>query len=145
MKNVATNAPCAIDALSPLESPSAGSTRVGSLDVYRGFVMLLLTLTAYHGSWAETLAAAHPDSSFLRTLAWQFEHVPWRGLTLWDMIQPSFMFLVGTSAAYSYASRTRRGESRRSMLAHAVRRAVVLSLLGVFLRSIGRSQTYWTF
>ena len=32
-----------------------------------------------------------------RSLA-QFEHVEWAGLALWDMIQPSFMFVVGAAA-----------------------------------------------
>ena len=31
------------------------------------------------------------------------------------------------------------------MLAHAVRRALVLVVLGIVLRSIGRPQTYFTF
>ena len=45
----------------------------------------------------------------LSALVTQFQHVEWAGLRLWDLIQPSFMFLVGVSVAFSYASRARRG------------------------------------
>src|SRR5207244_4575037 len=38
-----------------------------------------------------------------------------------------------------------RGQSARRMTLHAVWRSVLLILLGVFLRSLSRSQTNWTF
>src|SRR5207237_1004289 len=46
---------------------------------------------------------------------------------------------------FSIAKREAAGESFGRMLAHAVRRSVILILLGIFLRSIERPQTYWTF
>jgi predicted acyltransferase len=61
------------------------------------------------------------------------------------MIQPSFSFLVGAALPFSIASRSARGQSRRRMIAHAVGRAVVLVLLGIWLRSVGKPQTYFTF
>ena len=39
----------------------------------------------------------------------QFDHVQWRGCSFWDLIQPSFMFLVGVAMPFSYASRQRAG------------------------------------
>lgn len=119
--------------------------RLYSLDTYRGLTMLLLAFTVPNYDWAEQIAAAHPDSSNVHALLSQFEHVDWQGIVLWDMIQPSFMFMVGVSVAYSYASRSRRGQTYLRMLLHAVYRAVVLMLLGVFLRSLHAKQTYWTF
>jgi predicted acyltransferase len=61
------------------------------------------------------------------------------------LIQPSFSFLVGVSLPFSIASREAKGQSRGWMIAHALWRAIVLVLLGVFLRSVGRQQTNWTF
>ena len=61
------------------------------------------------------------------------------------MIQPSFSFLVGVALPFSLASRLARGQSRGCMTAHAVWRSLVLVFLGVFLRSIGREQTNFTF
>lgn len=132
------------DSTSRRAPDALAADRLESLDVYRGFVMLLLAFTAVHWNWMQALEAAYPASALLRQLLLQFEHVEWQGIVLWDMIQPSFMFMVGVSLGYSYASRQRRGHSYTQMLIHAVRRAVVLVLLGVFLRSLGRESTYWT-
>jgi predicted acyltransferase len=71
--------------------------------------------------------------------------VDWIGCSLHDLIQPSFSFLVGVALPFSLASRAARGQSRTRMTLHAAWRALVLILLGVFLRSIGAHQTYWTF
>lgn len=126
-------------------SPPAASERLLSLDAYRGAVMLLLAFfDGPNGDWRSPIAALHPDKPWVQAALAQFEHVEWAGLALWDMIQPSFMFLVGASLAYSYASRARRGQSYLRMLGHAVYRAVVLILLGVFLRSLHSPSTNWT-
>ena len=90
-------------------------------------------------------ASYFPDSPAWQLAGFHVSHVPWRGCSLWDLIQPSFMFLVGTSMAFSYAARADRGESYSHLLGHAAARAIILILLGVFLRSNGRDQTYWTF
>jgi predicted acyltransferase len=54
---------------------------------------------------------------------------------------------VGVALPYSIASRAARGQSRTTMTWHAIWRALVLVLLGVFLRSTGQStaMTNWTF
>ena len=91
------------------------------------------------------VASARPDSTFWQFLAHHQSHVPWVGCSLHDLIQPSFSFLVGVALPFSLASRAARGQSRIRMTLHAGWRALVLILLGVFLRSIGRHQTYWTF
>jgi predicted acyltransferase len=118
--------------------------RLASLDAYRGLVMLLLVFLDGPNGWTSPIIAAHSERPWVVRLVEQFEHVDWQGLVLWDMIQPSFMFMVGAAAAFSYASRARRGDSFGRMLAHAVYRALVLILLGVFLRSVGRQETNWT-
>lgn len=112
------------------------------MDAYRGLVMLLMmgeVLSFSH------VARARPDSLFWRFLAHHQSHVEWTGCSLHDLIQPSFSFLVGVALPFSLASRIARGQSRARMTIHAFWRALVLILLGVFLRSIDRSQTYWTF
>jgi predicted acyltransferase len=116
--------------------------RLASLDAYRGFVMFLMM--------AEVLrlcrvAAALPESGFWKLLCHHQTHVEWVGCSLHDLIQPSFSFMVGVALPFSIASRLGQGQSRGRMTAHAFWRAFVLILLGVFLRSTGSSQTYWTF
>ncbi|MBC8153294.1 MAG: hypothetical protein H7Z72_10320, partial [Bacteroidetes bacterium] len=67
------------------------------------------------------------------------------GCSLHDLIQPSFSFLVGVALPYSIASRAVRGRSSGTQAGHAVRRSLILILLGIFLRSIHADQTNFTF
>jgi predicted acyltransferase len=127
---------------SPASVTPPASGRIASIDAYRGFVMLLMMAEVLE---LGEVAKALPQSGFWAFLAHHQSHVPWRGASLHDMIQPSFSLLVGVSLPFSLASRRAKGQSTGRMLAHAAWRAVVLVLLGVFLRSVGKSQTYWTF
>ena len=124
------------------EPPPAPWARLTSIDAYRGFVMLLLMAEALRSC---DVAAALPASAFWAFFCHHQSHVPWVGGSLHDFIQPSFSFLVGTALAFSIASRQASGQSPRHLVAHALWRAFVLVALGIWLRSIGRSQTYFTF
>jgi predicted acyltransferase len=70
----------------------------------------------------------------LEALRPQFEHVPWEGLHFWDLIWPLFMFIVGVSIPLSIAKRKASGATRRGLYLHAVRRAVILFVLGMVLQ-----------
>src|SRR5271157_1170127 len=118
------------------------SQRLTSLDAYRGLVMLLMMAEVLK-FWK--VAQACPGSGFWHFLARQQTHTEWIGCTLHDLIQPSFSFLVGVALPFSLASRAARGQSHGQMARHALWRSWLLILLGVFLRSVGQSQTYWTF
>jgi len=118
------------------------SVRLTSIDAFRGLVMFLM-LAEVMRLW--TVHDAFPTSRLWAFVAFNTEHVPWQGCSLHDLIQPAFSFLVGAALPFSIASRRARGESFRRMLLHAVWRSVVLMLLGIFLRSLERPQTYWTF
>jgi predicted acyltransferase len=124
-------------------SPTAPlPSRLASVDAYRGFVMLLLLGEALRLC---DVAGARPDSAFWAFLCHHQEHVEWVGGSLHDMIQPSFSLLVGVALAFSIASRTARGQPRGRMIGHAWWRALVLVVLGIWLRSVGKPQTYFTF
>jgi predicted acyltransferase len=128
---------------SPTAEPrSPPPERVTSVDAYRGFVMLLMMAEALRFC---SVAKACPGNGFWEFLCHHQSHVDWIGCSLHDLIQPSFSFLVGVALPFSIASRTARGQARWKMTWHAAGRALVLVLLGVFLRSIGRPQIYWTF
>jgi predicted acyltransferase len=116
--------------------------RVLSIDAYRGLVMLLMMAEVLR---LREVAAAFPDSAVWRWIGFHTSHVEWRGLSLHDLIQPSFSFLVGVALPFSLASRLAKGQSFTRMLGHAAWRAVVLVLLGIFLRSLGKPQTNFTF
>ena len=119
--------------------------RLLSLDAYRGLIMVSLAFKGFGlRETAENHLATNPDSSFWQTVHYQFSHVPWTGCGYWDLIQPSFMFMVGVSMAYSYAKRSGLGHSYGKMLGHALWRSAVLILLGIFLISDSFSSTSWS-
>ncbi len=123
-------------------TPAPTPARLTSIDAYRGFVMALMMAEVLR---LRSVAQALPESAVWKFLASQQSHVEWVGASLHDLIQPSFSFLVGVALPFSLASRLARGDSASKLTWHAVWRAVALILLGVFLRSVSRNQTNWTF
>jgi heparan-alpha-glucosaminide N-acetyltransferase len=138
------------------------STRVAAIDAYRGFVMFLMMAEVLHlnkfawkvtdgdlwmsfASWFSRVGINLPGNSIWQFLAYHQTHAEWAGCSLHDLIQPSFSFLVGVAVPFSIVSRSNRGQSTMVMIAHATWRALVLVLLGVFLRSVSKPLTYWTF
>jgi predicted acyltransferase len=109
-----------------------------SLDTFRGLVMLLM---ASDGLRLGQVAQHYPDSRVWQFLARQSDHVRWQGCTLWDLIMPAFLFMVGVAIPFSIASRRRRGQGSARLFVHAVWRSIVLVLLGVFLMSIGEPRS----
>jgi heparan-alpha-glucosaminide N-acetyltransferase len=118
------------------------STRLLSLDAFRGTVMTLM-LAEHMRLWE--VARAFPHNALWNVIAFNTQHVQWQGCSLHDLIQPGFSFLVGTALPFSIASRKRKGQTFREMLGHTVWRALLLILLGIFLRSLNSPQTYFTF
>lgn len=116
--------------------------RLASLDVYRGIVMFLMVAEVLHLS---RVAGYFPNSGFWRFLGYHQSHVEWVGCSLHDLIQPSFSFMVGVALPFSIASRVKKGQTWLQMNLHAVWRAFLLIALGIFLRSLHASQTYFTF
>jgi heparan-alpha-glucosaminide N-acetyltransferase len=139
MKAQAAN-PC--DALPGAAPSTRPVSRIASMDAYRGLVMLLMMGEVLEFS---RVSGALPGNPFWAFLAHHQTHVEWVGCILHDMIQPSFSFLVGVALPFSLARRVAEGQAQWRRTLHAFWRALVLILLGVFLRSIGREQTYWTF
>jgi heparan-alpha-glucosaminide N-acetyltransferase len=131
--------PVVIRGVVPSKQPAPRNVAV---DVYRGFVMLLMMAEVLQFA---RVSAAFPTSLFWKVLAWNQTHSEWFGCSLHDTIQPSFSFLVGVALPYSIASRLAKGGTFWKLFAHALWRSLVLIALGVFLRSMGHSRTYFTF
>ncbi len=150
------------------EAASSGavsaSTRLTSLDAYRGLVMLALASAGLGiaGIARHTLQEGTDNATLWRTVEYHLSHPDWIsqtevpqsirevdlntfGCSAWDLIQPSFMFMVGVAMVFSYAKRRRRGDSTGSTWAHVIIRSAVLVLLGVFLSSQWSDRTNWVF
>lgn len=100
-----------------------------SLDALRGFDMFWII-----GGGAIFTGLARAVGGPLETLRPQFEHVRWEGLHFWDLIWPVFMFIVGVSIPLSIEKRKAAGAPKRSLYLHAVRRAIILFVLGMILQ-----------
>ena len=61
---------------------------------------------------------------------WPLEHAAWNGWTFTDLVFPFFLFMVGVSMMFSFPRRLARGDSKRTLFTHVVRRSVALMLLG---------------
>jgi heparan-alpha-glucosaminide N-acetyltransferase len=116
--------------------------RLISLDAFRGAIMLLM---ASSGFGLVQVAREFPDSAVWRFLGYQFNHPEWAGCSLWDLIQPAFMFMVGMALPWSVANRRARGQGAGVMFGHALWRTLLLVLLAVFLTSAWSKQTDWVF
>ena len=66
----------------------------------------------------------------------QLDHAKWNGWTLTDLVFPNFLFIVGTSIILSLHSRIARGESRRNLGVHIVRRSVTIYVLAMVLNIV---------
>jgi heparan-alpha-glucosaminide N-acetyltransferase len=131
-------APAAQEQLARVESKPEALQRLLSLDTYRGLIMVTLAFNGFGLlATADNHLKVEPDDPTWKVVQHQFEHVDWAGCSYWDLIQPSFMFMVGAAMAYSYLKRRAQGQSYLGMLGHAVTRSLVLIFLGIFLISNG--------
>jgi predicted acyltransferase len=110
-----------------LDSP-ASSGRLLSLDFFRGATMFLLV--AEFTMLFEHLVDPPFAGTWVESVFTQFHHHPWNGLRFWDLVQPYFMFIVGVAIPFSVAKRRERGQSERDIRRHAIRRALLLLLIG---------------
>ena len=100
--------------------------RLSSIDALRGFAMLMII-----GVDAVVIALGKclfgGDGGWL---AGQMTHPEWFGLTFYDTIFPTFLFVSGLSFPFSFARQNERGTPRSRILLQCLRRALVLVALG---------------
>lgn len=118
--------------------PQAG--RVVSLDVMRGLIMLLLAAEAC-GVYE---ALAHVFTSGpAHALVGQFFHHEWHGLLAWDLVQPGFMLIAGTSLYLSWSRKSRQGVGWSTHLRSVAWRSLKLFACGVALHCVYSGQLVW--
>jgi len=127
----------ALDSQSKRTPVPAVSERLGSLDAFRGFVMLWII--GGDGLMAGLAALGH--NRVVEALVYELNHTPWQGLHFYDCIWPSFMLMVGVSVPLSFAKRSLT-QTHRQQLAHAAKRALVLFLLGSLRESVLMGSPY---
>lgn len=96
--------------------------RLVSLDVMRGWTVALMIQVNNPGSWEWSLSS-------------QLRHALWEGCTLTDLVFPFFLFAMGGAMVLSLERRRRKGEPRLSLARHALRRGLLIILIGLVLNA----------
>jgi predicted acyltransferase len=126
MKSAEVETECRELASDVVPASTLHTERLVSLDALRGFDMFwIIGGTAILSGLGRVIQRPFFDR-FLE----QFDHVPWQGLHFYDLIWPLFMFIMGSAIPLAVAKRRARGESDRTLLLHAVWRALVMFCLG---------------
>ena len=81
--------------------------RILSIDAFRGFDMLLIMGA---GDFISRYLSLY-DNPFAEMLKKQFEHPEWSGFTTWDMIFPTFLFIVGLSIPFALLKKDGKGRA----------------------------------
>ncbi len=95
--------------------------RLFSLDLFRGATIAAMIVVNNQSS----TAAYRP-----------LRHVRWNGWTAADLVFPFFLFIVGVSLVLSFQARLERGDSRRSLILHTLRRSAILFAVGLLLNGL---------
>ena len=101
--------------------------RVMSIDALRGFDMFwIIGGGAIFRSLHEVFNS--PATAWIDR---QLSHVEWEGFQPWDLIMPLFLFVVGVVMPFAFNKRLARGDSKRQLYFHVVKRTVILWVLGM--------------
>ncbi|MFC1552310.1 acyltransferase family protein [Candidatus Latescibacterota bacterium] len=101
--------------------------RVRSIDALRGFDMFWIIGGDVFFRSLLGLSA----NPVIQALERQLHHVDWHGFRFYDMIFPLFLFLVGICLPFSLTKRIERGESKRDIFIHVLKRTALIYFLGL--------------
>lgn len=105
------------------------SSRLASLDILRGLDLFLLVF--FQPVFVALCRVL--DLPALDAVARQFDHAPWIGLRLWDLVMPLFLFMTG--AALPFSLRKYEGAAdRRPLYRRILRRVALLFVLGMVVQ-----------
>lgn len=103
----------------PGQAVRTAELRLRSLDFFRGATVAAMILVNNPGDWGNI----YPP----------LRHAEWHGCTPTDLIFPFFLFIVGVSIAYAMGSKKRRVDTHKDLIWKALKRALILFSLGIFL------------
>ncbi|HUP88832.1 MAG TPA: heparan-alpha-glucosaminide N-acetyltransferase domain-containing protein [Longimicrobiales bacterium] len=108
------------------------STRLLSLDAFRGITIAGMLLVNNPGSWSHI----YPP----------LEHATWNGWTPTDLIFPFFVFIVGVAMTFSFGKQIENGAERNDLLLKTAKRALLIFLTGLAIHSfpwVGYDYSHW--
>ncbi len=115
--------------------------RLLSLDVMRGMVMIFLAGESCLVYVA--LDEIFPKQPMAGILKMFFQHHPWNGLHVWDLIQPGFMLMAGSALYISYHNKLAKGISWEKNFRHIIIRCIELFFLGIVIQCVDKGALVW--
>ena len=113
-----------------------------SLDALRGLDMFFLVCISPLFQVLPELS----DNTVFKWLAYQSTHPGWKGFTMYDIVFPMFIFIVGVAMPYSFSRRMKQEGGKKRLFSHVVIRTVTLMILGVVLwQEPGGAHPEWGF
>ena len=87
------------------------NNRIHSIDVLRGFDMLMIVFTD------QFFSKLHQGSGsgFTAAIAQQFQHPEWFGFRFYDIIMPLFLFVVGAVIPFSLKHRLQKNAPKKAL------------------------------
>jgi predicted acyltransferase len=110
-----------------MEKPQPPTKRLYSIDVLRGFDMLMICGVEV---FMESLEGK-TSMPWVDALARQFHHTTWHGFSFLDFIFPLFLFIAGVSIPFSVSSASDKGATKAQVYKKAFRRMIILVVLGI--------------
>jgi predicted acyltransferase len=105
----------------PIETPAPPSTRLVSLDAFRGLTIAGMILVNNPGDWSHV----YPP----------LRHAAWHGWTPTDLVFPSFLFIVGVAIPLALGKRLARGDGDAAVVRKILWRSAVIFAIGLFLNA----------
>lgn len=100
--------------------------RIASIDALRGFDMLFIIFLD-HLFNSINVGAGSP---FTKAVARQFDHPEWFGSTIYDIVMPLFLFIVGAAIPFSLSKYGEKGSKSTGIYMKLIRRFIILFILG---------------
>lgn len=101
------------------ENIAMQSSRLVSLDVFRGLTVAAMILVNNPGDWGNIYAP--------------LKHAAWHGCTPTDLIFPFFLFIVGVSIAFALGTKKAKQVLSKDIIISILKRSLILFLLGIIL------------
>src|SRR4030043_2104239 len=106
--------------------PENTEQRLVCVDALRGFDMLWII----GGSEVLIGLANATGFKFLSNMSVHFDH-SWGQFHFYDLIMPLFLFIVGVVMPVAFKKRLARGETKKKLYGHIIRRVIILYILGL--------------
>ena len=101
------------------ENIAMQSSRLVSLDVFRGITVAAMILVNNPGDWGNIYAP--------------LKHAEWHGCTPTDLIFPFFLFIVGVSIAFALGTKKAKNLPDKDVFISVLKRSLILFGLGIIL------------